>query len=674
MRASFQRLFPPQERPLESPVAPDGSGPWGDGRPTARRRAVPALTASRVLLLVPVGLLAVLGWALRWSNEDAFTYYRIVDNMVHGHGPVFNIGERVEAYTSPLWLGMLSLSRAAVPVVKLEWVAVMLALVLSVLGLFAACHGALVLSGGPRGSIPTLPLGALVVASLPAFWTYATSGLETGLAFAWLGLAFWGLVRLGARDRAPIPAEREPSVGALATMSSTRSWTGRIRASAPAALAVGIGLGPLVRPDLLIFSIGFLVALVALLQPRTAWGALRLVALAAALPAAYELFRMGYFAALVPNTALAKEAGAVLWGRGLEYFVDFFSTYLLWIPVTALLAWSALAVRGHLRAGAPRSALLVAVPVACGLLHGLYVVRLGGDYMHARLMLPSLFGLLAPVAVVAPARLRSAALLGLLLVPWAALCAAELRPSPTPPADPQRLQVYDKRGIYPGNPVTLDDYAAVEGKLLESAAVKRLGPERPAGRGAYLRRLSEERRAIVLDYSPAPGPAVPPGAPVGDPVPLDSVRPLEGLPANVVAFMGGIGRTGYAAGPQVRIVDMHGLADPVASRLRLSRVRRLRPGHEKMLPRAWVLARFAEPVPGGPSRLPVAPRRIAAARAALGCGRLGRILSATSAPLTPGRFLSNVVLAWRSRAFRLPANPVAAERELCRLPKPPRRA
>src|SRR5262245_66527524 len=47
-------------------------------------------------------LILVLGNA--WVTEDAFITFRVVDNFVHGHGLRWNIDERVEAYTNPLWL------------------------------------------------------------------------------------------------------------------------------------------------------------------------------------------------------------------------------------------------------------------------------------------------------------------------------------------------------------------------------------------------------------------------------------------------------------------------------------------------------------------------------------------------------------------------------------------
>ncbi len=55
-------------------------------------------------------VLVVLMYA--WVSEDAFITLRYVNNMLHGFGPVFNVGERVQGYTHPLWFLLLVVSFA----------------------------------------------------------------------------------------------------------------------------------------------------------------------------------------------------------------------------------------------------------------------------------------------------------------------------------------------------------------------------------------------------------------------------------------------------------------------------------------------------------------------------------------------------------------------------------
>src|SRR5262249_49368094 len=216
MSHALRGLGEPAAGPEGSPVP--GAGP-GRGWP---RRTVAAL-----LWVSPSLLLLTMGWRRRWVSEDAFIDFRVIEHLVAGHGPVFNVGERVEAYTNPLWVALLALVHSSG--LPLPQGAVWLGLALTAAGLLAAQAGAWRLDeadSGQRGGM-MLPLGGLVYAALPPAWDFATSGLETGLTIAWLGLAFWLLTRRPAGNAA--------------------AWT-----------AVTLGLGPLVRPDLTIFALAFL--------------------------------------------------------------------------------------------------------------------------------------------------------------------------------------------------------------------------------------------------------------------------------------------------------------------------------------------------------------------------------------------------------------------------------
>src|SRR5947209_16830228 len=44
-----------------------------------------------------------------WLSDDAYITFRVVDNFVHGYGLTWNIDERVQTYTNPLWMFLLSL-------------------------------------------------------------------------------------------------------------------------------------------------------------------------------------------------------------------------------------------------------------------------------------------------------------------------------------------------------------------------------------------------------------------------------------------------------------------------------------------------------------------------------------------------------------------------------------
>lgn len=338
------------------------------------------------VLALPVVLFSIAGWSYRSTVDDGFIYMRVIQQIRAGNGPVFNAGERIEAFTSPLWLAVLWLASLLVPL-RLEWLAVGLGIALSASGLVLALAGARFLVLRCHRNAFLVPFGALVpVALLPA-WVFQTSGLESGLVLAWLGACLFTLAR----------------------------WAGSDRTMRPGAAAI-IGLGWLVRPELALYSAVFLGAVVAMQRSRDTWAQrLRFLAGALWLPLSYQLFRMGFYGSLVANSAIAKDARSQNWMRGWKYLLDFAAPYSLWLPAVAIAAGGLLPLAMHLhRAGASRSLAVMGMLVAGGLLNGLYVVSVGGDWIHARLLLPPLFGLVLPVAAVPFARPY---LVGVVLVP-----------------------------------------------------------------------------------------------------------------------------------------------------------------------------------------------------------------------------------------------------------------
>ena len=141
----------------------------------------------------------------------------------------------MEAATSPLWLAILTLADILTPI-RLEWLACVLALALTIVGLSCAIVGAHVLiPSSARLRSVSVPLGALVFAALPPAWDFATSGLDNGLVCAWLGASWLALA---------LRASRWP----------TTESGGGTRPDRPLWLPVLLGLGPLVRPDCAIES------------------------------------------------------------------------------------------------------------------------------------------------------------------------------------------------------------------------------------------------------------------------------------------------------------------------------------------------------------------------------------------------------------------------------------
>jgi len=580
------------------------------------RRRSPRLSAGTlVVLLAPAALLLVMAWHYRWIGDDGFINLRVVQQVVSGHGPVFNRGERVEAGTSPLWIAVLSFADLVSPF-RLEWIAVVLGIVGSVVGVALGTIGTRRVVQ-PRGRELALPIGAIVFVAIPAVWTYSTAGLEGGLSFAWLGTSWYLLTRRGL----VAPRIHRPD--------------------RPAIVSVVLGLGPIVRPDFLVVSIGFLV-LHLVLNRRGGWSrGLLAIAYAAAVPFAVEVFRMGYYGLLVPNTALAKEATRSNWSQGWHYLADFANTYWLAIPVVLLLGVLGARI---LRADTDErfaTAMLAIVPVVTSLVLALYWIRVGGDWMHARVLLPAFLCFLLPTLVVATSGWRL--VLAAAVVVWAVWCGFGLRESPAGHhgiIDPRWSPAAFAHGH---EIVTIDDYR----ELSKDETWDRIRALADSGtKGVILFHPGKDLEPLPL----APG--------------HRSTAPLvvRGLP---------IGMVSYAVGPDVYIADGYALADPVGSHLRIEK--RGRPGHEKLVPTEWVVGRFARPgisLPldyeafgQGPKQL--SERQVEAARRAIGCGDLRDVLEAVDEPLTPSRFLQNLFDAPRLTRFRVAPTPTAAAREIC---------
>ena len=171
-------------------------------------------------------------------------------------------------------------------------------------------------------------------------------------------------------------------------------------------MADGVGHGSrvLIRPELILMSAVFVIALLVVVS-APGWspdsGRIRRclppIAAAIALPLAYQVFRMSYFALLVPNTGLAKAGGSAWWTQGLTYLWNFVAPYTLWLPLLLAVPFVAQRVAAWWRAGDRLGVVVLVTPLVAGAADVLYVVYIGGDYMHARLLLPGFFAMCLPV-------------------------------------------------------------------------------------------------------------------------------------------------------------------------------------------------------------------------------------------------------------------------------------
>ena len=98
-------------------------------------------TLKYLLVLLPTVIVLVGGWRYRWVSDDAYIDFRVVHNILSGYGPVFNPGERVEAYTDPFWVLLLTIFSGLLRFIDVEWWSVLMGLLFTGAGFWFAGLG-----------------------------------------------------------------------------------------------------------------------------------------------------------------------------------------------------------------------------------------------------------------------------------------------------------------------------------------------------------------------------------------------------------------------------------------------------------------------------------------------------------------------------------------------------
>ena len=178
--------------------------------------------SARGLVLLGAGA-AVLGVVIAqgWVSDDAFITFRVIDNFVHGHGLRWNVDERVEVYTHPLWMGLL------VPFHALWGNLFFTSIAVSVV-----CTGVallLAVRAFPASLVATLGVLLLPLALSRAATQFATSGLENALSYLLFGLFAWHAVRpaqLSVRGKVRFPRGGKGTGRPDTAVSVAASWAG----------------------------------------------------------------------------------------------------------------------------------------------------------------------------------------------------------------------------------------------------------------------------------------------------------------------------------------------------------------------------------------------------------------------------------------------------------------
>ena len=403
-----------------------------------------------------------------WISDDAYITFRTVQNFLHGYGPRWNVAERVQAYTHPLWMLVLSAAGLLSREPYFTALAVSLGASLAAVGL--------AMFGLARTTWQAVTFLA-IVASSRAFVDFSTSGLENPLSHLLIVLLLIAVSRPSTR-RVWWPL----TVGSLALINrQDLAWL----------------IGPCLAWHLW--------------RQREArrWRAL---AIGIAPLALWEMASVAYYGFAVPNTAFAKLGTGIpeadLLRQGLWYLQESWTQDRLTLG----------AIGVSIAAGVLRRQTW---PLAIGqALYLLYVVWIGGDFMSGRFLAAPLLVGAVVLASWPPPRAR--------LWPWA-IPATVILFGLAGPVAPYRS------GPRFGEQRLFREFHGITDER------RYYYPRTGLLRANHAWQVPDLTERAVTDTMLAAG--------------------------QRVATRDAVGMFGYAAGPELHIVDTMALADPLLARL-----------------------------------------------------------------------------------------------------------
>lgn len=282
----------------------------------------------------------LVGWFIlqrAWMGDDAYITLRTAANLVRGYGPVFNIGERVQGYTHPLW--MLILAGAYGLTHETYLTTILISLIFTLITLLIL-----------HKKIALQPVNAILITLLlglsSAFLDFSTGGLENPLSHCLLVI-----------------------FAAVYFSSNTRPgryfWLSFLAA-----------LASITRPDTVL--IYWPILLFEFLQEKT-WVNLKWLLIGQTPLICWEIFSLVYYGFFVPNTYFSKTNIVIsrldLWRKGLDYFLHTWK----YDPYTI----------GYLAVGSILEVFYPAQPrnrawMVGFFLYLLYILYIGADYMGGR--------------------------------------------------------------------------------------------------------------------------------------------------------------------------------------------------------------------------------------------------------------------------------------------------
>lgn len=315
--------------------------------PPVRETGAVTNQMSQAPAVLGAGVFTLVVARLAWMSDDAAITARVIANVLHDYGPNFNITERAQAFTHPLWF-VLNTAVARIDG-DIVFTMILISLVCSAGAAYLVLHG--------RHWLVVFTL-TLAMSSTYTLTEFGASGLENPLSWLLMAAMWWS-----AREG------RQLLVAAAA------------------------GLLVLNRLDLALVAVPFVLFWITR-RPVSRPTVVAMGALLVGPPGLWAMFGWLYYGSPLPETAYSKLNTAIpqreLFAQGLRYALDLSLNDAVAVVVIAAALGAVIMVRTTFPS---------AVLALCGVLfYGTYVVWIGGDFMSGRFWTVSVFAALPALA------------------------------------------------------------------------------------------------------------------------------------------------------------------------------------------------------------------------------------------------------------------------------------
>ena len=292
-----------------------------------------------VFLLI---LSAVIILRSAWVGDDAYIGFRTVYNFVNGYGLTFNINERVQSFTNPLWILLMSVFYVFTG--EAYYTTIFLSLAITLILLYVLAEKVSVVS------FHALFIFSITLSS-KAFIDYSTSGLENPLGHLFLVLfAYVYLKEFRIENRLFY-------LSFLAALSAVNRLDNIL-----------LYIFPLLVEFLRYFSLRRTLFMAAGFLPLIIW----------------EIFSLIYYGFLFPNTFYAKLNTDITSGEYMAQGFRYMVNSLTYDPITLLtIVFSLVVVSSY----ALRAKKFYLLPFLGSIvIYLIYTIKVGGDFMSGRFL------------------------------------------------------------------------------------------------------------------------------------------------------------------------------------------------------------------------------------------------------------------------------------------------